>query len=251
MQETVKSSLTAAVVTSAAALAVFAGSPPDVSRTPVLLELFTSEGCSSCPPADKVLEALDKQPIANVELIVLSEHVDYWNSLGWRDPYSSRAFSDRQSSYAERLAATVYTPQLLIDGQVQLVGSDQREVTQAIGKVLQTAKRPITLHAARLGSSGGIRVEANSGAPADLYLAFAADHTRTEVLRGENGGHTLTHVAVVKSILKIGKWEGTATSREIPIPSKLLTGQSGETRVVAILEDPQTGRILGAAQTRF
>lgn len=239
------------------ATAVFAG-PADSARVPVLLELFTSEGCSSCPPADRVLEALDRQPVANADLIVLSEHVDYWNYLGWSDPYSSSFFSERQHKYSDRLTATVYTPQLVIDGQFQVVGSDRKEVMQGIARASLKTKLPLSIHAVRSGNAGSAHVEANSGgANADLYIVIAADYARSQVLRGENSGHTLSHVAVVRSITKIGKWEGsTAIARDVPISSKqlpasILAGQPGEIRVIAILQDPQTGRILAAAQTRI
>lgn len=238
--------------------AASAGAVPNAARVPVLLELFTSEGCSSCPPADRLLESLDRQSVAGADLIVLSEHVDYWNYLGWKDPYSSAFFSDRQGKYSSRLGTDVYTPQMVIDGTIQALGSDQREVTQAISRVVRSAKLPVSVRATRSGSAGSVHVEANSGgSDADLYLVFAADRARSQVLRGENGGHMLTHVAVAQAFTKIGKWEGSGTvARDVAIPSKqlpasLLAGPSGEARVVAILQDPQTGRILGVSQTRM
>lgn len=227
---------------------------PETARVPVLLELFTSEGCSSCPPADRLLESLDRQPVAGVNLIVLSEHVDYWNYLGWKDPYSSAVYSDRQHNYADRLGAEVYTPQLIVDGATSALGSDQGEVTQAISRAAKEAKIPVSMSAAKSGTGATVHVDANSrGKSADLYVVIAADRARSQVLRGENGGHMLTHVAVVQSITKVGKWEGSgATGRDVPIPAKLVAAAtSGQTRVIAYLQDPQTGRILGAAQARM
>src|SRR5437868_12320228 len=122
-------------------------------RQPVLVELFTSEGCSSCPPADALLERLDRtQPVAGAQIIVLSEHVDYWNHIGWADPYSSPAFSARQQQYARRLRTQgPYTPQMVVDGRREFVGSDARSADAAIRSAIGQPRAAI-----RLGESDGM-----------------------------------------------------------------------------------------------
>ncbi len=129
-------------------------------RTPVLIELFTSEGCSSCPPADVLLGQLDRfQPVPTADLIVLSEHVDYWDDIGWKDPYSSRQFSLRQGDYAHRFRLDdPYTPQMVVDGDTQLVGSDGHEALRVIGNAAKVTKIPVSLSAPHLEGTNSLAV---------------------------------------------------------------------------------------------
>ena len=166
------------------ALGMFAAKPKPPSkagdtiaagRRPVLLELFTSEGCSSCPPADRLLETFDRtQPVSGADLIVLSEHVDYWNRLGWTDPFSSALFTQRQQDYVTRFHLDgAYTPQLVIDGQKDVVGSDERAARSAIlkaGNALQSCDRPesAAFRSRREGRAAGER-----GRPRDRCLRGA------------------------------------------------------------------------------
>jgi hypothetical protein len=117
------------------------------TKTPVVLELFTSEGCSSCPPADRLLQSLDeKQPFTGADLVVLSEHVDYWNGDGWVDPYSSLLFSERQRWYAEQFGLdSVYTPQVVVDGQRETVGSNAAAIRNAVETATRSEKLTLTL----------------------------------------------------------------------------------------------------------
>src|ERR1700680_407434 len=182
-------------------------------RTPVLVELFTSEGCSSCPPADSLLQKLDEQPIAGEEMIVLSEHVDYWNHIGWKDPYSARFYSDRQGAYARRLGLNdVYTPQMIVDGSSQFVGSDTALAQKALAKALTDTKVAVRLSSVSLGSPNVLQAHLETDAlppsfgmrEADIYVVVALNRAESQVARGENAGRKLAHTAVVKSIVKGG-----------------------------------------------
>src|SRR5579862_170106 len=170
-------------------------------RVPVLLELFTSEGCSDCPPADRLLELLDqKQPVAGADLIVLSEHVDYWDRLGWKDPFSSSQYTVRQQDYSDKYHFDgVYTPQLAVDGRFGLVGSDAGAAQAAIRNAMREPKINLRiLEAVRNGNQVTFTVElpAAAGQAGVLYVALADNRAESHVSRGENAGHALSHVAV-------------------------------------------------------
>ena len=234
--------------------------PKDESvRAPVLVELFTSEGCSSCPPADSLLERLDRsQPISGAELIVLSEHVDYWDDIGWKDPYSSHEYSERQSAYAAQFGlGTVYTPQMVVDGHFEFVGSDERRASQAIKEAVELPKAPVRLS---LGSSEGgdtiVHVEAGplpsaTGTQSEgVFLAIADNSDQSQISGGENAGRTLHHVAVLRKLTRIGTVDASAQfSRDISV--NLKSKNHGNLRVVVIVQEPQVGRVLGAGLTRL
>jgi hypothetical protein len=195
------------LVTSILAAGVVYAAEPSAG-VPVLAELFTSEGCSSCPPADALLRKLDQlQPVANARIIVLSEHVDYWNSLGWKDPFSSAQFTDRQAIYAHALLVDKYTPQMVIDGRWQVLGNDEKAVEAAIARAAAKPKSMVRIvTATRDGNEAvvGVAVDALASGKKDVWIAIADDRDETSVRKGENAGRTLTHVSVVRSLTKAG-----------------------------------------------
>jgi hypothetical protein len=204
-------------------------------RTPVLVELFTSEGCSSCPPADRLLQQIDSQ------VIVLSEHVDYWDHEGWKDRFSSHAFTERQEAYVRQFAIDgPYTPQMVVDGAAQFVGGDARRTAQELDKAAAHPKA--TVQISRAGST--LKVDAwDAPSAADVMLAIADDGDTTQVSAGENKGHNLHHVAVVRSLRKIGVIKrGGFVNMQVPLPSG-----SAAQRVIVFLQEPGQTRIVGAA----
>lgn len=174
------------------------------NRVSVVVELFTSEGCSSCPPADALLASLNQQPIDSAEIISLGEHVDYWNQLGRKDRFSSHEYSKRQEEYARRFGLdSVYTPQMTIDGRVQFVGNDRGAARKAIEAAAHSPKMA-SVSLRREGPALEIAVEhAGSGSPMVL-LAITEDNLTTHVRSGENGGRQLTHQAVVRYLRPLG-----------------------------------------------
>ncbi len=221
--------------------------------TPVLVELFTSEGCSSCPPADKFLQQLDAQPFPGVQVIVLSEHVDYWNHIGWTDPYSSSAYSERQSAYANQLRLdSVYTPQMIVDGTDEFVGNSSGEARKSIDRAAAVQKVSVRIAGVTL-ANGRVRAHVETGPfanherKADVYFLVALNHAESQVARGENAGRRLTHVAVVRNLVKVGSVEpGKLFSQDVSL--KLPdAAESSMLRVVAFVQEHGPGRVLGAA----
>jgi hypothetical protein len=223
---------------------------------PILVELFTSEGCSSCPPADAFLEKMDaSQPVPGAQLIVLSEHVDYWDHDGWKDPNSSPALTERQIAYVRALQLKEpYTPQIIVDGTSELRANDQPQA----GKVFQDAgaalKVPVRIGEVTVeaGSPSIVRahIEAD-GTPdkrnAEVYVAVALNRVESQVSRGENSGRQLTHVAVVQQLTNIGKLQ-KGKSFDETVQLKLKPGTDPKNiRLVAFVQEPGPGKVLGAA----
>ena len=172
------------------------------AKGPVVLELFTSQGCSSCPPADRLLDKLAAKGIDGTELAPLSFHVDYWDDLGWPDPYASPAWTERQRQYAVALnERSVYTPELVVGGRAGMVGSNAVAVSAAIAR----AERPALLPATARWNERTVEIAATAPAGADVLVALWEDGTRTSVPRGENAGETLRADRVVRKLERVAK----------------------------------------------
>jgi hypothetical protein len=219
-----------------AGCALWAQTAAAPNRAPVLVELFTSEGCSDCPPADHVLEQLDPR------FVVLSEHVDYWDHQGWKDPYSSHENTLRQEAYAQRFHTDgPYTPQMVVDGVAQFVGSDAR---RAVAEITKATERPKALVRVER-SAAGVQVDVD-GSPdsAGVFLALAQDSGTSQVKAGENKGRQLHHVAMVRSLRKIGSVKrGASFSLAVPLPAS-----AAEQRVIIFVQEGDIGPVLGAAE---
>lgn len=235
----------------------------DTARTPVLVELFTSQGCSSCPPADELLIMLDEEQfVAEALVIPLSEHVDYWNSLGWSDPFSAPIFTQRQQEYGNLLASgTVYTPQMVVDGQMEFVGSERDIAQQAIAGAAVAPKAEIALAMTRGGGRSPVNVEVMLAglsrlgplSDADIWFAVTEEGLVTNVRRGENAHRRLRHAAVVRRLKQIA-------TLPMPVPDRFTTAiqvalepewQVGALRLVVFLQEQKSRRVLGATQVRL
>jgi hypothetical protein len=220
-------------------------------QPPVLVELFTSEGCSSCPPADALLSQLDAaQAVPGTQpVIVLSEHVSYWNDGGWHDPFSSQAFTDRQRQYASHLGLDdVYTPQAVVDGTEGLVGSDRVKLIKAIQAASARPKIAITLQNARWSENAVTAEVSTDGVEkTTLFAALADDSDRSSVLHGENGGRELRHVAVVRTLVELRKTAGPLKGFSIRVKLPAGVEPQPRMRLVVFLADNRNGHILGSA----
>jgi hypothetical protein len=202
---------------------------------PVVVELFTSEGCSSCPPADALLAELAG---SRADVLALSFHVTYWNDLGWRDPFSLAEATDRQRRYARLLPAEVYTPQIVVDGRLDVVGSDRAGVLAAIAAASAGRPAPPPLSLTRQDGQAVIAAGAGQGQADLLLVGYDREH-RTAVGRGENAGRTLAEANIVRALRPIGAWHGAALALTVPLPA-------GER--VAVLMQAADGHMLAAAR---
>jgi hypothetical protein len=236
---------------------------PDMARTPVVVELFTSEGCSSCPPADALLTRLSEGEVAgNVQLIALEEHVDYWNDLGWTDPFSSRDWTWRQNDYARALGnGNPYTPQMVVDGAVEFVGSRTQQARESILKAAGKTKIPVVLGQGNADRSGKANLSAKvgklegttKGDAAEVWLAITETGLHSSVTRGENAGKDVNHAAVVRSMRKIGEAKTdreTSFAGDASVPLQK-DWKRENLRVVLFVQEKKSRRILGAAEIRM
>ncbi|HEY1896921.1 MAG TPA: DUF1223 domain-containing protein [Terracidiphilus sp.] len=234
------------------AVSASAQSVPDGPRVPVLVELFTSEGCSDCPPADKLLEELDtKQFVPGAQAIVLSEHVTYWNRQGWTDPFSMTDIDDRQKEYGERFHIdSIYTPQAVVDGTAQMVGNNGPALENAVEAAAKTAKEPLTIADPHWENGTAVfSVKGATDAKARLVAVLAADATTSQVAHGENAGRTLHHVAVVRVMKDFGS--SSADGRPLRLSGGPLAhgkDASGPVRLVVFAVDHKSGHVVAAAE---
>lgn len=229
------------------------GGPPRV----VIVELFTSEGCSSCPPADALLKELSEQQRVNgVQIVALEEHVDYWNHLGWRDPYSSIEYSERQNDYAQVFGTDgLYTPQMVVDGQRELVGSRSLAAREAIQKAADQPKAEIILvpganvspsrpvFEVQIKSLDGVAIHGE----AEVWIAVTEKGLQTDVKAGENSGETLKHAAVVRSLRKIDTVRDPAGYKRQDQVTIDPGWKKENLAVVVFLAEKSSRKIIGAA----
>ena len=243
-------------VSAAPAAEVRAAGPDATAPVIVIAELFTSEGCSSCPPADDVLTRLiTSQPVAGVTVVGLGEHVDYWDRLGWRDPFSSASFTSRQSLYGANVFRTgnIYTPQIVIDGRLEGIGSDFNAIRKAVLEAAKSLKAALTVSGRRDGDRLSVDLQVDAAPEvirkesADVIVAITEDRLVTDVRRGENGGRTLKHSAVVRSLMTVGEF-GLQDRAFSKTASTTLSHEwkTENLRIVAFVQERQSRRVLGA-----
>ena len=230
---------------------------PAVGSTPVLVELFTSEGCSSCPPADALLMRLGRtQPVREASVIVLEEHVDYWDRLGWKDPFSSEAATARQEDYGEAFGGQqVYTPQMVVDGHAEFVGNSEGEALRAV-RAAGAAPKPAVRLSWADGGLLAIHVDpltnATRGDPPQLILAVAENMLHSDVKRGENAGRALEHDGVVRQLTTVGKADAGSTEFSFKIAVRAAhEWNRANLRAIVFVQERHSRRVLAAAAIPF
>jgi hypothetical protein len=220
---------------------------PD-SKGFAVVELFTSEGCSSCPPADELVARIQKED-KDKQVYILAFHVDYWNRLGWKDVFSSAEYSKRQNEYASWLKLkSVYTPQVVVNGKKEFVGSEEGNLRNAIAAGLQTpSTSALILNAQKEQGKLTVQYHASgAGKNTSLFLAIVQKAAQTKVERGENGGHTLSHVQIVRKIQSLPLSASGNGNTIIALPDGFST-QGWE--VIGFLQNKTNGVILAAAKS--
>lgn len=218
----------------------------------VLVELFTSEGCSSCPPADALLRKLDRMRTESGQLVVgISEHVTYWNNLGWADPFSDQAYTDRQNAYGRRFTLdSVYTPQVVVNGEKEVLGSDGAAILKAVASTGKPG--PISLSIGSVVTQADAKtltvtfaVVGHSRTSLDIFAVIADDAATSSVSRGENSGRTLKHVSVARSLEKVASLSDTKTlTVSIPNPG-IVKGQPETKRhLIVFAQERGLGRVV-------
>ncbi len=213
-----------------------------VAQRPLLLELFTSQSCSSCPPADAVLRELSTHD----DLLPLAFHVDYWNNLGWVDPFSSAAFTARQQGYASIRGFEVYTPQLVIDGKSDVIGSSRSDVSATIASARReekSAASSIQRNGRNVNMSVGATAGASLNAAADVYLLSFDSNQSTSIRGGENAGRKLAYSNVVRSMRKVGEWR----NQPLTLAEQLQPEESGDRLALVVQE--RGGTVWAVAST--
>jgi hypothetical protein len=226
----------------------------DTARHPVLVELFTSEGCSTCPPADALLARLDAdQFVPGAQAIALSEHVTYWDQQGWRDPYSLDVVTYRQQDYADQFKLSApYTPQAVVDGTTQVLGTDVRGLATAIAKAASSPKQELTISNAQLsGDTVHFAVHSAAAPRATLIAVLAEDVMHSTVTSGENAGRTLHHVATTRVLKKMdaGFADGRPITLKLPSAGKSSSPANAvPLRLIVFLADKHSGQVIAVAE---
>ncbi len=234
-------------------------SRPAPLANPVIVELFTSEGCSDCPPADRLLYRLEQtQPVSGAEIIPLEQHVDYWDNEGWRDPFSSSQFTLRQRNYTYTFnLPTAYTPEMVVDGEAEFVGSDAHRALAAIAQAARTPKANLQIEqladAATRPRTVSLRVSLaafsgwNAKHGADVLLAITEDNLPSNVTAGENAGAHMDHRGVVRELRVLGRVDSAGVFAAAPDLSLAGNWRRENLHVVVFVQDRSTRRILGAS----
>jgi hypothetical protein len=234
-----------------------------LARAPVIVELFTSEGCSSCPPADALLARLDRtQPVEGAEVIPLAMHVDYWNYLGWADPFSSHEFSERQGEYAKAFARDgVYTPQMVVDGVKEFAGSNEGLALESIDRAAHEPKAEVSIAREPAQPDESVRLSVQidrfpkqtEGDPVYVLLAVTESGLSSDVARGENSGRKLSHAGVVRVIKQLGVLpDARGTTFKVDAGVSVEKGWRRENlRAVVFAQERGTRRVLAAASVKL